>query len=570
MAAQMSLVTRPRIATKVFMIVALFAVVSIGAAGLAVSRMGAIDAAYSALVTRVERSATLAARGTRRAESFVSSGYQLVVETTDEGNRTLLARAADDRREYESLMAQVKANLPEQAGVIDPTIALFRDRFAACDPVIRFAASVTSVEDNLKAAARLKSECAPPIGRAIAEQTKLTLGIIAFADAQAAALRDETATTILTVTIALALGLIVTTAAALWIGVFGLSRPIGRLNGAMGALARNDLATPIPGLERADEVGEMARTVAVFRDNALEVERLRVEQEEAKREAAAAQRSMLHRTADAFEARIGRMAGLLSTSASALQTTAQSMSSTASATNDQAASVAAAAGAAGAGVQTVAAAAEELTASIGEINVQVTQSARVAEQAVAEARRTDGIVRALAESAQKIGRVVDLITTIAGQTNLLALTAPIEAARAGDAGKGFAVVASEVKHLAQQTTQATEDIGAQITQVQQATSQAVEAIRGIGTTIEQVSTIAATIAAAVEEQGAATAEISRNVQTTAASTGQVSATIGAVSEAASATGAAANDVLRAAADLTTQADQLTTEVSSFVADVRAA
>ena len=221
-------------------------------------------------------------------------------------------------------------------------------------------------------------------------------------------------------------------------------------------------------------------------------------------------------------------------------------------------------------MQTVAAAAEQLTASIGEINRQVVQAARVSESAVADARRTDGVVRALADGARKINDVVGLITSIASQTNLLALNATIEAARAGEAGRGFAVVASEVKSLAQQTAKATEEIEVQIGEVQAATNEAVGSIRNIVTVIEEVGAIAAAIAAAVEEQGAATAEIARNVQETAASTDTVSTNISGVSRAANDTGAAASQVLSAAGHLSLQAEQLALEGTRFVGEGRAA
>jgi methyl-accepting chemotaxis protein len=320
-------------------------------------------------------------------------------------------------------------------------------------------------------------------------------------------------------------------------------------------------------------VGQTAKALAEAEVSAIEVAALaRLQEHEQKRvtlDAAAAQRAMLSQTADVFETKVGSLVAMLSSGAAALQVTAQSMSATATQTNRQARTVAAAADGASTGVQTVAAAAEELSGSIHEISRQVAQSAKITGKAVDDARRTDVIVRTLAESARNIGDVVRLISGIAAQTNLLALNATIEAARAGDAGKGFAVVASEVKSLATQTAKATEEIGAQITQIQGATAEAVTAINDIGSTIEEVNVIAANIAAAVEEQGAATAEIARNVQQTAASTQEVTVTIAGVSQAAHDTGAAAGQVLHAASDLSRQAGQLTDEVNAFVAGVRA-
>ena len=321
-------------------------------------------------------------------------------------------------------------------------------------------------------------------------------------------------------------------------------------------------------------VDQAAKALSEAEASAVEISELAKiredEQKHAITEAAAAQQAALNQTADAFEVKVGSLVSTLSSGVTGLQATAQSMSATATKTNQQATTVAAAAEEAGAGVQTVAAAAEELTASIHEISRQVAQSAKITSEAVDDARQTDVIVRTLADTAQKIGDVVQLISGIAAQTNLLALNATIEAARAGDAGKGFAVVASEVKSLATQTAIATKAIGSQITQIQDATGEAVNAIKAISAKIEEVNVIASNIAAAVEEQGAATAEIARSVQQTAASTQDVTATIAGVSQAANDTGAAAEQVLDAANDLSRQAGQVTIEVNAFIVGVRAA
>jgi methyl-accepting chemotaxis protein len=360
------------------------------------------------------------------------------------------------------------------------------------------------------------------------------------------------------------------TSLAAWLISRDISVSLGRLKGAMTRLATGDLTADIPGADRRDEVGDMATTVQVFRNHMKEADQLRAAQEQQKRDAAAVQKAALSSLADGFESKIGRLVGTLSASATALQGTARTLTATAGQSNQQAAGVAAAAEQASTGLHSVASASEELTASIHEISRQVAQSSKITGKAVDDAKRTDTIVRALAEGAEKIGAVVGLITNIASQTNLLALNATIEAARAGDAGKGFAVVASEVKSLANQTGKATEEIGAQITQIQAATREAVDAISGISATIGEVSTIATAIAAAVEQQGAATSEIARNVQQTAQAAQEVTIGISGVSQAASETGTAAGLVLTSASDLSSQADQLSGEANTFVAGVRAA
>ncbi len=350
----------------------------------------------------------------------------------------------------------------------------------------------------------------------------------------------------------------------------GISRPVQRMTAVMRKLAAGDRSIFIPDNHRADEIGAMAKALGVFQDNMNEVERLRADQEEQTRLAEQARHAGMIALADEFDIKVGRMVGLVASSAHAVQSTAQALSSVADQTNQQSTALAVAAEQTSVNISTVATAAEELSASISEIARQVGQSTRVTSKAGQDAQLTNAIVRALAEGAQKIGDVLSLISNIAGQTNLLALNATIEAARAGDAGKGFAVVASEVKSLASQTAKATEQIAAQISQVRAATEEAVVAIEAIAGTINEIDSISAAIAAAVEQQGAATQEIARNVQQVALGTHDVTRTMADVSEGATATGGAASQLLTAADTLSAQAATLQVDVAAFIQTVKAA
>ena len=373
-------------------------------------------------------------------------------------------------------------------------------------------------------------------------------------------------------------------------------RPIGGITTSIHTLAGGDLQAEIPYTDRTDEIGEMAKGLLVFKENALE--RGRLEQEQADEEAARKQRedefsaqemarqdeelSRQQQDAAAKEAIATAMAGLIAgfdqkasellgvvaAAAEELEQTAQSMRATADQTNSLSANVATGAEQATMNVETVAAATEELSVSIGEIGQQIKRSTAANEAAASKAGEASDIMEDLDSATKAIADVIGLINDIADQTNLLALNATIEAARAGEAGRGFAVVASEVKSLAGQTAKATEQIEQQIGLVQDKTSIALSSMHEIQGAVQETTELASAVAAAVQQQQGATDEISGNVQEAARGTSEVNQNIGNVAQGASETMSASGDVLSASQDVSKIAASLQDEVQGFLSDVR--
>jgi methyl-accepting chemotaxis protein len=351
----------------------------------------------------------------------------------------------------------------------------------------------------------------------------------------------------------------------------GISRPMTALCQAMRELAGGRFDVVLPGLGRNDELGEMAAAMEEFKVQAVaKAERDAAAQDAHNRASSAARRSELIRFADEFEAAVGAIVSNVSASAVQLESAAGTLTRTADTTQSLSSQVAGASEQASQNMQSVASATEELSASVDEIGKRVRESNRIAEAAVLQAEQTDGRIGKLSRAAQQIGDVVKLITAIAEQTNLLALNATIEAARAGEAGRGFAVVASEVKSLASQTARATDEISSHISGMQGATQESVAAIKEIGGTIGQISEIASSIASAVEQQGSATQEIARSVQNVAQGTQQAAANIMQVNRGATETGSASEDVLNSARSLSSESKRLRAELDRLMANIRAA
>lgn len=362
----------------------------------------------------------------------------------------------------------------------------------------------------------------------------------------------------------------VLSAALGWIIGRGISSPINAMSGTMRKLAEGNTSVDIPGVGRKDEIGDMAETVAVFKGNAIEKIALEARQAEAQKQADRDKRQAQIDMANSLEQTVKTVVASISTAADQMRSSAQSMNALSQDTQHTSTAVAAATEEATANVQTVAAASEELSSSIGEISRQVQSSNEVTKGAEKTCVQASSTINELADMAQRVGSIVEMINAIAEQTNLLALNATIEAARAGDAGKGFAVVASEVKTLAEQTAKATSEIAEQIGAMQSATKASVGSIDEINAVIRNIGEVSTAIAASIEQQNSATHEISQNAQQAAEGTKEVAGNIATVQSSVGATGEAAEQVLSSASLLSEQAVELNAKVDEVIAELRVA
>jgi len=568
----MSFLARFRILTKILAVILLLSAVAGGITFLGVNSLKSLSDATD----HMELASSQAILGARMNQSVIAMSrgeFRIATDPRIE-NRSLVLKQLGAEKELfltrlKDISARADAETKRHLVGID---ALSADYQRQQEVTFKAAEAVK----NLQMAEELQRlRDAVEVSRLVAE--KLRAAIIAMVNdldkrvarvsTDATAEYNHVTTLMMWVAgVGIALGLLF----GILIAQFGIVAPMRSLVGLLQRMAKGEVVE-VTGTERRDEVGETARAVIEIKTMVAETAAREAEAKVAEDKRAAAQRKAdMHKMADNFQSAVGTIIETVSSASTELEAAANTLSKTAENTQTLAGTVAAASEEASTNVQSVASATEEMSSSVNEISRQVQESSRIAGEAVKQAQQTDARINELSLAANRIGDVVKLITSVAEQTNLLALNATIEAARAGEAGRGFAVVASEVKALAAQTGKATEEISAQIAGMQSATQDAVGAIKEIGGTIGRISEIAAAIAAAVEEQGAATQEISRNVGEAAKGTAMVASNITDVNRGAGETGSASAQVLSSAQSLSNESNHLKLEVDKFLSTVRAA
>ena len=591
-----NLLSRLKIWQKSIAPLALMGVVAVVMEFFAVGKMQDITNNFSAMLENDAKAAVWTSRAsTSRAETS-SLAFNLIAETDQAGMTAITDKLVREKSNFVQRIQQAQKLTTDAAGVKE--LKEFEKRYVTAYDILEAIGQSAKDGDRESALAIMYEEFQPEMDSLSKAMTAYNNKKMSSNEAKAESLVALAASDKTTVLSVMAVAVVLSMLVGFLISRNGVTNPLATLTNATKSLAEGRLDAEVPGVKRGDELGDVARALLVLRDNSAAAEKLRIDNVEAEKRqreleeqrrredeqriAAERQREAeeaaikeaktreLESAIHEFEASTSAIIQTLASAAVEVRASSESMAQIARANSEQAGAVAAASEQAAGNVQMVAAAGEELASSVDEIKRQVLQSKNVADKAVVEAQSTDAKAQGLVEAAQAIGQVVDLINQIAEQTNLLALNATIEAARAGEAGRGFAVVASEVKSLANQTTQATNEIASQIASMQAATEESVGAIRSIGGTITEISEIAAMIAAAVEQQSASTQEIARNVQQVAHGTQEVSNNISSISAGTETTGESAHAVLDAAGELAQQSEALRGEVDRFLERVRAA
>ncbi|MDQ2102673.1 methyl-accepting chemotaxis protein [Azospirillum isscasi] len=559
-----------KISTKIQSIIVLLAAICAGITATSISSLNALNHATDEIKVAGEEM-KLGARINRIVVELVRDEYRLAANPAD--LEQVLPSIAKSRDALASYLANVKntadAEQSRLLGEFDTVLVIYQRELEDTLSVVRRngTGATAGVQREILASVEKSNAAARKLQELAVAYTTYTDDKASRLSKDATLLAERRSAQLVT---AAAAGILAGLLMGWLVSRFGIVRPVETIVACLRGLADGRLETDVYGADRRDEVGQIAATAAVFKDNLVRNREMEREAKEAAARSQAEKRAAMLDLAGRFESRVGVIVNGVGGAAAELQATAAQLSAAVEEVSAQCGAVAGASEEASANVQTVAAASEEMSASIHELAERVSRAAARSKAAAEGANLAQSQLDSLAGAIEQVDQIVAAINSVASQTNLLALNATIEAARAGEAGKGFAVVAQEVKNLANQTHAMTEQIGSQIAAVKSASGRTVDAMRAIITQVEDIDRSTAEMAASVEQQSAATGEISRNAQQAANGTAEVSSNVVGIQKAETETSTATHSVKNAADQLADRASSLKREVDQFLAEVRAA
>ncbi len=488
--------------------------------------------------------------------------YSALLASKTDDNGLLKSSKEDVKSMSDEFIEDINNNLA--ADIPDDIRAQLEKTKLSALNYINFSSSITGAADNFEIALPMLPEFEKYFSLLEEEQEKTSEMILAWAKDTKSILDNFSSYLQVSLIILLSVAVIIPVFA-----VVSIFRPISGIINVMNQIVNGNISLSIPYMSRGDEIGDMAKSINVFRNNAEKVVKLIEQQKEQEKISSEERRRVRIELADSFESSVKGVVDMVASAATEMDATSKSVARIAESSKIKLDSLATQINGTGNNIKTVSGATSELASAINEISSQVAKATHITSSAVTDAEKADTTAHSLSSASQKIGEVVAIINSIASQINLLALNATIEAARAGDAGKGFAVVASEVKNLAGQTTKATEEISQYISAIQNSTTETVGVIKNIGGKIYEINSIANTIASAVEEQGAATKEIASNVNQASDGNESVVRNSEEVSKSSQETGVAASQMMSASGELSKQSEILRGEVEKFLFKIRA-